>query len=308
MARKTILIADPGIDTAFAIALALHDPSLDVIGIIPTAGNVSAEQATANVQIIIEQIDPQKWPRTANALPVTYDADGTSYHGPGGLGGVNFATTPRHQLLAADKAIVDLVRLHPHEITVLVLGPITALAQAFLRDPELPLLVDRVIFVGGAYREPGNAGPLAEFHVWLDPDAARQVIQSCPSLTIIPLDVTRRLILSPTELLELPNPESRTCQFLRKVVPFAIRANSNLYGIEGFHIKDVLGVAAAALPGSVSSEPKNVDVETKGQITRGVTVIDDRRLASVSPNVQLALGAAIGEIRQWMTQILRTAP
>jgi inosine-uridine nucleoside N-ribohydrolase len=134
------------------------------------------------------------------------------------------------------------------------------------------------------------------------------VIQASPSLTLIPLDVTRRLILSPTELLDLPNPESKTCQFLRKVVPFGIRASSNIYGIEGFHLKDVLAVAAAALPGSVSTEPKYIDVETKGQLTRGVTVVDDRRLPSISPNAQLAVGAAIGEIRQWMNQILRAAP
>jgi inosine-uridine nucleoside N-ribohydrolase len=144
--------------------------------------------------------------------------------------------------------------------------------------------------------------------VWLDPDAARRVIQACPSLTLIPLDLTRRLILSPSELLDLPNPDSRTCQFLRKVIPFGIRASSNLYGIEGFHIKDVLGVAAAALPGSVTHEPKAIDVETKGQITRGMTVVDDRGLASVAPNAQLATGAAIGEIRQWIEQVLKAAP
>ena len=73
MARKVILVADPGIDTAFAVALALHDPNLEVVGLIPTAGNVSAEQATANVQILIDQLDPPKWPRTAAALPATYE-------------------------------------------------------------------------------------------------------------------------------------------------------------------------------------------------------------------------------------------
>ena len=70
MPRKVILIADPGIDTAFAIALALHDPSLDVVGLIPCAGNVSAEQASANVLVLIDQLEPQKWPRTATALPM----------------------------------------------------------------------------------------------------------------------------------------------------------------------------------------------------------------------------------------------
>ena len=85
MPRKVILVADPGIDTAFAVALALHDPNLDVIGLIPCAGNVPAARACANVHILIDQLDPPKWPRTAAALPVEYDTDGTALHGPDGL-------------------------------------------------------------------------------------------------------------------------------------------------------------------------------------------------------------------------------
>jgi len=307
MARKVLLIADPGIDTAFAIALALHDPNLDVVGLVPTAGNVSAEQATANVHILIDQVDPKKWPRTATALAVEYEKDGLAQHGPGGLGGIAFPSTTRHQTLPADKAIVDIVRQFPHEVTIIVLGPITVLAQALARDPELPHSIDRVIWVAGAYREPGNAGPMAEFHIWLDPESGQCVIQACPALLIVPLDVTRQFILSPTELLDLPNPDSKTSQFLRRVVPFGIRASSNIYGIEGFHLKDVLGVAAAALPGSVSVVPKAVAIETQGHLTRGVMVVDDRPLASVAPNAQLAVGAAIGEIRQWMMQVLKNA-
>jgi inosine-uridine nucleoside N-ribohydrolase len=125
---------------------------------------------------------------------------------------------------------------------------------------------------------------------------------------VIPLDVTRKLVLSPSELLELPNPESRTCQFLRQVVPYGIRASSNLYGIEGFHLKDVLGVAAVALPGSVSAEPKALDVEVKGELTRGMTVVDDRKTPAVPPNVHLAVGAAVGEVRQWIERVLKQAP
>lgn len=308
MPRKVVLVADPGIDTAFAIALALHDPALDVIGLIPCPGNVPAEQATANVHVLIDQLDPPRWPRTAAALAVKYETDGVALHGPGGLGGIQFPVSTKHQQPAADKAIVDLVRQHPREVSVVCLGPATTLAAAFARDPELPGLIDRVVLVGGAYRDPGNAGPVAEFHFWLDPDGARRVVRSEAHPTVIPLDVTRKLVLSPSELLELPNPESRTCRFLRQVVPFGIRASSNLYGIEGFHLKDVLGVAAVALSGSVSTEPRSMDVETKGDLTRGMSVVDDRSTPAVPPNVHLAVGAAIGEVRQWIERVLKQAP
>jgi inosine-uridine nucleoside N-ribohydrolase len=308
MPRKVILVADPGIDTAFAVALALHDPTIDLIGLIPCAGNVSGEQATANIHILIDQLDPPRWPRTAAALPVKYEADGSALHGPGGLGGIQFPVTTKHQQAAADKAVIDLVRQNPREVTVVCLGPATTLATAFTRDPELPRLIDRVVLVGGAYRDPGNAGPVAEFHFWLDPDAVRAVIRAEAHPTVIPLDVTRKFILSPSELLELPNPDSRTCRFLRQVVPFGIRASSNLYGIEGFHLKDVLGVATVALPGAVSTEPRAMDVETKGELTRGMSVIDDRKPPAAAANVQLAVGAAVGEVRQWIERVLRDAP
>src|SRR5262249_56332144 len=98
MARKVVLVAAPGIDGAFAIALALHDPDLDVLCVAATAGNVSAEQATQNVHIIIEQIDPPRWPRFGAALPVEYEVDGRRLHGPGGLGGLQFPCAALHHL------------------------------------------------------------------------------------------------------------------------------------------------------------------------------------------------------------------
>src|SRR4051812_31237733 len=96
MPRKVLLVADPGIDTAFAVALALNDPSLEVVGLLPTAGNVSAEQATANVHTLIDVMDPPKWPKLAAALPARYDTDGLALHGPGGLGGVNLSRAAPH--------------------------------------------------------------------------------------------------------------------------------------------------------------------------------------------------------------------
>jgi inosine-uridine nucleoside N-ribohydrolase len=308
MARKVVLIADPGIDTAFAVALALHDPGLDVLALVPTAGNVSAEQATVNCHVLIDLLDPPKWPKLASALPAAYESDGASLHGPHGLGDLAFEVAPRNPPPPADKVLIDVVREFPREVTVVVLGPCTTLAAAFARDKDLPLLVERVVAVGGAYREPGNVGPASEFHVWLDPESAKAVLHADCHPTLIPLDVTRKLILSPTELLELPNPQSRTCQFLRQVVPYALRASASLYGIEGFHLKDVLGVAAVALPGSVSTQPKCVDVETKGELTRGMIVVDDRRTPGGPPNVHLGCGAAVGEIRQYVEKVLGGAP
>ena len=124
---------------------------------------------------------------------------------------------------------------------------------------------------------------------------------------LIPLDVTRKLIFSPTDLLELPNPDSRTCQFLRQIVPFGIRASSNLYGIEGFHLKDVLGVAALAVAAAVTSDAHHVDVETRGGLTRGMTVVDTRPTPAGAANARVATGVAVADVREYIFRTLGSA-
>ena len=307
MPRKVIIIADPGIDTTFAIALALHDPNLDVIGLLPCAGNISAEQATQNVHILTDVLDPCKWPRVASAIPVKYELDGTSSHGPSGFGDLQLPVSTRNPPPPSDKVLVELIREHPRDVSVICLGPCTTLAHALNRDPEWPNLVERLVIIGGVHREPGNAGPVAEFHLWLDPDSAAAVLRSEANPVLITLDVTRKLILSPTEIFDLPNPSSKTCSFLRQIVPFALRASMSHYGIEGLHLKDVLGIAAVALPGSITTSPRYVEIETKGEFTRGMSVVDDRRNTGGPANVQLGVGAAIGEIRQYIDRILKAA-
>ena len=132
--RKTVFVTDPGIDGAFAIALAMLDPTVDVLGLAATAGNVSAEQATRNVHILIEQVDPPRWPRVGAALPVSYDIDGVNLHGPGGLGGVEFPCAQLHHPHPSDKLISDLVRQAPGEVSVVLMGPATGFARALDRD------------------------------------------------------------------------------------------------------------------------------------------------------------------------------
>src|SRR3954454_8340144 len=198
MAQRVVLIADPGIDTAFAVALALNDPALDVVGLLATPGNVSAEQATQNVHILIEQLDPPRWPRLGAAPPIIYDADGTDLHGPGGLGGVTFPCVKKHTPVASDKQLVELVHEFPRQLTVVNLGPLSVLAHALDRDPELPSLVERIVCLGGAWHEPGNASAVAEFHIACDPGAARQVLKCGAPTVLIPLDVTRKVVFSPS--------------------------------------------------------------------------------------------------------------
>jgi inosine-uridine nucleoside N-ribohydrolase len=307
MARKTIIVADPGIDSAFAVALALHDPDVDLLGLAATAGNVPPERATRNVHVLIEQLDPPRWPRLGEALPVEYDRYATDLHGPDGLGGVDFPCAQLHHPHPSDKLLSDLVRQNPHEVAVLLMGPATAFARALDRDPELAHLVQRLIVLGGSWHEPGDATAAAEFHFYCDPVAARQVLRCGAPITLLPLDVTRKLVLSPGELRQLPSPESRVGRFLRQLVPHALAPTASLYGIEGVYLNDVLGLVALTRPEAITTQPVAADVETRGELTRGMSVFDTRWGCTAKPNVDLATGVDLQAVRGYVQHILGEA-
>jgi inosine-uridine nucleoside N-ribohydrolase len=306
MARKVVLLADPGIDTAFALALALYDPQLNVLTVGATAGMVAADKATANVHALVEHFNPDRLPRLGAALPVNYGVDNSHLFGPAGLGGVTLASSTLHHPHPTDKLIVEEARQHRGEVTVITLGPLTALARAFDRDPELPRLLKSLVVVGGTWHTPGDAGPVSEFNFSCDPAAARQVVRSGVPLTLLPLDVTCQALFAPAELDQLLEGRSAGCALLRKMVPFGVHATAQACGIEGIMLRDVLGVAAVALPTAIRAKPATVDVETQGEITRGMMVVDQRPRRG-DPNLDVAYEVDLAAVRDYMWKVLRAA-
>lgn len=304
MAKKVILITDPGIDGAFASVLAMHDPRLEVLGILPTAGNVGSNQATKNAQIILEQVDPPRWPRLGEALPIEYDTDGTRLHGINGFGGIEFPSAKLHHLNPADKLLCDLVRKNKHEVSVIIMGPCTLFAKALEREPELPSFIEKLIVLGGAWREPGNSGPVSEFHFFCDPEAARKTLNCGAHTCFLPLDVTRRLIFSPSELLQIPCPESKSSRFLKQIVPHGIGATASIYGVEGFHLKDVLGLVPLVLPGKIKTKTVSVDVETHGSLTRGMSVVDHRWGVKSTGSIEMAVDFEEMDVRAYILKTM----
>jgi inosine-uridine nucleoside N-ribohydrolase len=305
MPRKVILITDPGIDGAFAAALAMHDPNLEVLALAASPGNITSAEATRNVHILVEQMDPPRWPRLGEAPPVAYENYGYKLHGPGGLGGVEFPCAELHHTHPSEKLIIDLARQYPREVTILVLAPATVLARALDRDPELPSLVERIIIVGGARQEAGDASAVADFHFYCDPVSARQVLKCGATISLLPLDVTRKVMLSPRDLLQLPATESPVYQFLRRIVAHGIGTSASLYGIEGLYLHDVLAVALASQPEVVASHPALVDVETRGELTRGMTVFDSRWGITTRPNVDVVTTVDVPAVRSYILKTLR---
>ncbi len=163
-----------------------------MVAVTAVGGNVSPAQATRNVQAIIEQLDPPRWPRlgAASEPDNRLAVDRRSLYGSDGLGGSSFVVAERQHLLPSEKVICDQVRDAPHAVTIVALGPLTNIARAFIRDPELPTLVGRIVIMGGTVSGPGNITPAAEFNMYCDPVSAQVVFRSPSTKTLVPLDIT----------------------------------------------------------------------------------------------------------------------
>jgi inosine-uridine nucleoside N-ribohydrolase len=290
MDRKLILDVDPGVDDAVALCLALSDPTLEVLAVTATGGTVSPEQSTTNVQAIIEQLDPPRWPRLGCASnDQILRTDGRHLFGANGLCGAHFAVAKRHHQHSSVKVLCDEVRAAPGEVTIVATGPLTNIAAALQQQPDLASLVGHLIMIGGTLAGPGNVTAAAEFNIYCDADAARAVFHSPITKTLIPIDLTSRIVLNFDLLEKIPDGDSRRGELLRQILPGAFRAYRQQLGIEGIQLHDAVAIMAALQPELFTTEAMYGDVEIDGTLTYGATVFDRRRHPESRPNMDVAI-------------------
>lgn len=297
MPQKIIIDADPGIGDALAVLTALVDPSLDVLALTATAGSVSGKQATRNLQYLVDLVDPLKHPRIGQSdLPavvgrLTPEEVPTRHHffGSHGLGDIAIEVPDLHNRRESAKLMVDLVREFPHEAKVLSLGPLTNIAAACELDPEFPELVAGIVCLGGVSRGSGDVTAVAEFNIWSDPEAAEFVFQLPTTKVLVPLDVTEQAILTFEDVDQLSELTEGTTngEVLSNMLQFSIRANRQELAFEGIPLHGVVALAVAAHAERFTVAAVRADVETSGQITRGMTVIDRRSVFKGQTNVDL---------------------
>jgi inosine-uridine nucleoside N-ribohydrolase len=291
MPRKVIIDCDPGIDDAVALCMALFDPRLEVLAVTAVAGNVSADQATRNVQSLIEQLDPPRYPRLGAASPMESLAlvDNRPLYGEDGLGNVGLVSSKLARQHPSEKLICDEVRAAPGEVTLICLGPLTNIAAAIAREPQLISMLGRLVIMGGAVNGIGNVTSAAEFNVYYDPHSARQVFRSPTTKTLIPLDVTSQVTWSLDFLEQLPPESSRAGNLLRKILPHLFRTYRRDLGQEGIQLPDAVTLAAALHPELFGTRDMTGDVETAGELTLGATVFDRRATAHQRGDMEVAV-------------------
>lgn len=288
MPRKVILDIDPGVDDAVALCVALADPGLEVVAVTATGGTVPAKQATLNVQAILEQVDPPRWPRLGAADPLQpLRSDARDLHGPDGLGGVDLPVAEKANQHLSPKVIAEEARRLPDEITLIGCGPMTNVAAVLTRERDAAEALWGVIVQGGSVGAGGDVTPAAEFNVYCDAGSAREVFHSGAMPTVAPLDATHELVFGYDLLEFVRSHESRTCRLLAKLLPGFYRAYRQRFGLEGVRLPALAGVLAAKRPQLYESEPRHGDVETAGELTHGATVFDRRDAPDSEPNLDV---------------------
>ncbi len=290
MARKVIIDCDMGTDDAVALCMALFDDRLDILAITATEGCVTADQATRNLQAIVGMLDPDRYPRLGSAAPSENAPPiSTSWlYGSDGLGNSGFEVSELHHLHSSEKLIMDCVRAHPDEVTIVCLGPMTNIARAFRRDPNVAELVDRLVLTGGSVNAVGNITQAAEFNCYFDPQSAQEVFNSRTTKSLIPLDVTSRVNFGLDLLDNLPDRFSRVGHFLRQILPFAYRSYRQQLAQEHINLNDAVGMLAVLEPQLFEFSEMAGQVETTGDLTRGVTVFDRRSVPEWRCNMEVA--------------------
>ncbi|MDR1959241.1 MAG: nucleoside hydrolase [Planctomycetaceae bacterium] len=290
MPKKVILDVDPGIDDAIVLCYALFDPEVEVVAVTSVGGNVAPQVASRNTQAIMEYLDPPRLPRLGvgsepdDGLPL----DGRYVHGIDGLGGTDLPVAVLRSLHPAEKVICDAVRAAPNEITIIALGPLTNIARAFQRDSEIPRLLRHLVITGGTLDSPGNITPAAEFNIYCDPLSAKQVFQASCIKTLIPLDVTNRVKLTLGDVDQLASDSTKVGHLLRCIIMPAFRAYRQRFGLEGIHVHDMVTYLAALHPQLFAMKSLSGNVETVGELTRGMTVFDRRRIPAWRENMNVA--------------------
>jgi len=277
--RPVILDVDTGIDDALAILFALRSPEFDVLGITCVNGNVSVDQVVANTCFVLEASGDQTTPvaRGADRPLAEPPRHSTAVHGVDGLGGLNRGTTGRR---AIDEDAVAWLRetlLNASQpVTLIGLGPQTNLATLLKAHPQVRRQIDRIFLMAGTAAAPGNASAVAEFNVRCDPEAADTVLRSELPITLYTLDVFRGVSISRADT----EPMKASLDAGARLCGELLESFMRTFARETTSIGDAGLVAAIAQPATLTTERLAVDVELRGELTRGQTVID-RRLPAV---------------------------
>ncbi|PCH72202.1 MAG: nucleoside hydrolase [Rhodobacteraceae bacterium] len=288
-ARKIIIDTDPGQDDAVAILLALASPDeIEVLGLTAVAGNVPLALTHKNARIICELAGRADVPVYAGCdAPMSRPLVTAEHvHGKTGLDGPDL---PDPVMGLADGHAVDYIieTLRAQDagtVTLCPLGPLTNIAMAFQKAPDIVAKVQEIVLMGGAYFEVGNITPTAEFNIYVDPEAAEIVFKSGAPITVVPLDVTHKALVTPARNAAFRAIGTPVGIAVGKMTDFFERFDKEKYASPGAPLHDPCVTAYLIQPDLFTGRHINVEIETRSDLTLGMTVADWWGVTDRTPN------------------------
>lgn len=287
--RKIIIDTDPGQDDAVAILLALASPEeIDLVGITCVAGNVPLDLTTRNARIVCELAGRTDVKVFAGCdRPLGRDLVTAEHvHGKTGLDGPDLPdpTMPLADGHGVD-FIIDTLRDHaPGTVTLCPLGPLTNIATAMQKAPDITSRIARIVLMGGGYFEGGNITPTAEFNIYVDPQAADIVFKSGVPLVVMPLDVTHKALVTKDRNDAFRALGTPVGTAVAQMTDFFERFDKEKYGSDGAPLHDPCVTAYLVNPDLFSGRHINVEIETTSELTMGMTVADWWGVTDRAPN------------------------
>lgn len=276
--RPIIIDTDPGQDDAIAILLALASPEFDVLGLTVVAGNVPLKLTEMNARKICELAGkPETKVFAGCARPLMRSlVTAEEVHGKTGLDGPELPdpAMPLQDQHAVDWLVETLRAAAPGGITLCTLGPLTNVAAALVKAPDIAGRITEIVMMGGGFFEGGNVTPAAEFNIYVDPHAAHVVLNSGVKITMHPLDVTHKALMTRTWIDSLKALGNRTGTAAAAMLDFYERFDMEKYGEDGGPLHDPCVMAFLLQPDLFKGKDCNVQVETGSELTMGMTVVD----------------------------------
>ncbi|MCT4553819.1 MAG: nucleoside hydrolase [Pelagimonas sp.] len=287
--RKIIIDTDPGQDDAVAILLALASPQeIDVLGITAVAGNVPLALTQKNARIVCELAGRHDVKVYAGCdRPLAHSLVTAEHvHGETGLNGPKLPdpTMPLQDQHAVDYIIDTLRSEAPGTVTLCPLGPLTNIATALQKAPDIAPRIQDIVLMGGAYFEVGNITPAAEFNIYVDPEAAEIVFKCGAPITVMPLDVTHKALVTKPRNDAFRALGTPVGTAVAQMTDFFERFDREKYGSEGAPLHDPCVTAWLIQPDLFTGRHINVEIETASPLTRGMTVADWWGVTDRAPN------------------------
>ena len=278
-ARTILLDCDPGHDDAVAIMLALGNPAINLAGITTVGGNQTIQKITRNAQSVLVKCGREDVPVHAGAhRPLVRKVEvAEEIHGESGLDGVELPkpSRPVRPGHGAQFIADTVMAAEPGEITLVATGPLTNLALAVRLEPDIVRRVREVVVMGGGYHE-GNWTAVAEFNIWVDPEAARIVFEEDWPLTMVGLDLTHQALATAEVEAKIRDLDCDLGAWFLGLMGFFRKAYKEHQNFDDPPVHDPCTIAYLIDPTTVQTQKVPLAVETHGELTAGMTVADFR--------------------------------